>query len=94
MRLSPKLKEDLKKYLLDKIRIERQRVVVYSSVGLTGDEKKLLQTKLPNISFQDALYHIDETLLAGIVITVGSKVIDLSLKGALSNLRHIVYEGT
>lgn len=92
MKLNARLKEDLKKYLLDKIRDDRQKVTVYSSVQLSGEEKQLLKLKLPTISFQNAQYLIDESLLAGIMVKIGSKVIDLSIRGTLSNLKHIVYE--
>lgn len=93
MRLNPKIKAELKKYLLDKIKNNREKVIVYSGSKLSGEEIQLLKSKFPSISFGDAVYRIDENLLAGVKITVGSKVIDLSVKGTLSNLKHIVYEG-
>ncbi len=92
MRINQKLKGELKKYLLDKMRTDRQKVVVYSSVELSSGDIQMLESKFSNISFQNALYRIDESLLAGVVIKVGSKIIDCSVKGTLSNLKHIVYE--
>lgn len=92
MRINPKLKGELKKYLMDKMKSDRQKVVVYSSVKLSVDDIQTLKSKFSNISFQNAEYQIDESLLAGVMIKVGSKVIDCSVKGTLSNLKHIVYE--
>jgi F0F1-type ATP synthase delta subunit len=92
MRLNPKLKGDLKKHLLEKLKNDKEKVIVYSSVALSDGEKKILKLKLPSITFQKAEYRVDEELIAGVVVTVGSKVIDLSIKGTLSNLKHIVYE--
>lgn len=92
MRINSKLKGELKKYLLDKIRADHQKVVVYSSVKLSSSDVQTIKSKFSNISFQNAEYQIDESLLAGIILKVGSKVIDYSVKGALTNLKHIVYE--
>lgn len=92
MRINPKLKEDLRKYLTEKMKGDREKVVVFSSIKLSDFEKKLIKSKFSTISFQKAEYRIDENLIAGIIITVGSRVIDLSLKGSLTNLKHIIYE--
>ncbi|MDO8609961.1 MAG: F0F1 ATP synthase subunit delta [bacterium] len=92
MKINAKVKEDLKKYLLEKIRTEHKKVVVHSSYKLSDSDKKLVYSKFPKIDFSDAKYDVDETLIAGIVITLGSQIIDLSIKGSLSNLKHIIYE--
>lgn len=92
MRINPKLKGELKKYLLDKMRTDRQQIVVYSSVELSSADVQMLESKFSNISFQNAQYRVDESLLAGVVIKFGSKIIDCSVKGRLSNLKHILYE--
>lgn len=92
MRINPKLKGELKKFVLDKIRSDHERIVVYSSVRLSKDDVGILKSKFSGISFQNAQYCIDESLLAGVMIKVGSKIIDCSVKGTLSNLKHIVYE--
>ncbi len=92
MRLNPKLKEDLKRYLAEKIGSDRKKVIVYSSVKLTREEKNLLAGKLPEISFDVAEYKIDDSLIAGVKVAAGSKIVDLSLKGALLNFKSIIYE--
>ncbi len=92
MRINPKLKEDLKKYLSAKIQSNRNKVVVYSSITLSNEEKQLLARKLSDISFGSAEYRIDDSLIAGVKIAAGSKIIDLSLKGALLNFKDIMYE--
>ncbi|MBI3366297.1 F0F1 ATP synthase subunit delta [Candidatus Roizmanbacteria bacterium] len=94
VKINSKLKKDLKNYLLNKMRSERQRVIVYSSFKLSDNEKKLLKQKLPSIPFQKAEYKLDDSLLAGVLVSVGSKIIDLSVKGTLSNLKNIVYESS
>ncbi len=92
MKINSRLKQELKEYLLGKMRKDREKVVVYSSVKLSDEDRRLLKRKFSSIPFQEAEYKIDESLLAGVVIQVGSKIIDLSVRGTLSNLKHIIYE--
>lgn len=92
MRINPHLKEDLKKYLIEKIRKEKNAVKVMSGYRLGTVEKQLLHKKFDQLDWNSAQYEIDESLIAGVVITVGSRVIDLSLKGSLLSLKHIIYE--
>lgn len=92
MRIKPHLKEDLKKYLIDKVRSEEQKIKVYSAYELSEDEKNLIKKEIKDFDWSDVDYLIDDSLLAGIMIKKGSKVINLSLKGVLANLKKIVYE--
>lgn len=92
MKIKPHLKADLKKYLIEKVKNEEQRINVFSSYSLNAEEKNLIKSKLKNFDWSDVEYHIDESLLAGIVIKKGSQIINLSLKGTLANLKKIVYE--
>jgi len=92
MRINPRLKDDLRKYLIDKMRSEKNAVKVISSYNLGNEEKQLLKKTFPHYNWQTAKFIIDPSIIAGIIITVGSQVIDLSIKVSLSNLQNIVYE--
>ena len=93
MKINPKLKNDLKNFLLEKIQKEQNRVEVYSADALDVDEKKALsEKKFPNLNWKDAEYRIDKSIIAGVIIKVGSKTIDLSLIGSLSKLSNTLYE--
>lgn len=92
MKIKPHLKEQLKKYLIDKVKEEEQKIKVYSAYKLSENEVSLIKNKVKEYDWKNVDYLIDESLIAGIVIKKGSQIINLSLKGALVNLKKIVYE--
>ena len=66
-----------------------QRVLVTSAVALTDEEKSALADKLmsrfgTNLDFE---YKTDSSLLGGLVVRVGDRVIDASVAGKLHALR-------
>lgn len=92
MKINPKLKQDLKSFLMEKIQKEQNRVLVLSAYKLDMNERKLLEKKLSDLNWKDSVYQIDKSIIAGIIIKVGSKTIDLSLTGSLSKLSNTLYE--
>jgi len=92
MKINPKLKQDLKSFLMEKIQKEQNRVLVLSADKLDVDERKLLEKKFSDLNWKDSVYQIDKSVIAGIIIKVGSKIIDLSLTGSLSKLSNTLYE--
>lgn len=92
MKINPKLKEDLKGFLLERIKREQGRVLVLSADALDVDEKKVLAKKFSDLNWRDAVYQLDKSVIAGIIVKVGSKTIDLSLGGSLSKLSNTLYE--
>ena len=93
MKINPKLKDELKDFLMKKIQKEQNRVVVYSADGLDADEKKVLSgKKFTDLNWKEAVYEIDKSIIAGIIIKIGSRTIDLSLSGSLSKLSNTLYE--
>lgn len=77
---------------MDKIHKEQNRVLVFSADVLGVEEKKVLGKKFSELNWTEADYQIDKSIIAGIIIKVGSKTIDLSLMGSLSKLSNTLYE--
>lgn len=92
MKINPKLKKDLRSFLMENIQKEQNRVLVISADNLGSEEKKALEKKFSNLNWKDSIYQIDKSIIAGILIKVGSKTIDLSLMGSLSKLSNTLYE--
>lgn len=92
MKINPKLKKDLKSFLLDNIHKEQNRVQVLSADVLGVEDKKVLGKKFSELNWSQADYLVDKSIIAGIIIKVGSKTIDLSLMGSLSKLSNTLYE--
>ena len=63
-------------------------VIVTTAIALSAEQKQTLQSALTKqygqISFQEI---IDEDVLGGIKVTVGSKQLDVTVKSKLNQLR-------
>ena len=92
MKINPKIKEDLRDFLMEKIQKEQSLVTVFSADGLDVEEKQSLEKKFRDINWAEAVYEIDKSVIAGIIIKAGSKTVDLSLSGLLSKLSNTLYE--
>lgn len=92
MKINPKIKDGLKDFLMEKIQKEQNRVTIYSTDILDFDEKKALEKKFSDLNWAEVVYEIDKSIIAGIIIKVGSRTIDLSLAGLLSKLSNTLYE--
>ena len=94
MKIKPRLKEDLRKYLLLKLSEEAKNVTVISSHKLTNEELENIILVFPNIKNKRIKIEIDEDLMAGFIIKEGSKIIDLSLKSSLNKIKKNIDELT
>ncbi|RLC78425.1 MAG: ATP synthase F1 subunit delta [Chloroflexi bacterium] len=67
----------------------RQLVVITSAVPLTEEEKARLQRRLINLygPYLDFRYYVDPDILGGMVVRIGDRVIDGSIRGRLEALR-------
>lgn len=92
MKINPKLKDDLKRFLMDKIQAERSIVTVYSANLLSDDDKNILADKFKDLDWKNARFEIDKSVIAGVIIKIGSRTVDLSLSGSLSKLNNTLYE--
>ncbi len=94
MKIKPRLKEDLRKYLLLKLGEEAKNVTIISSHKLTNEEIENIKLAFPNIKNKRIKIETDENLMAGFIIKEGSKIIDLSLKSSLNKIKKNIYELT
>jgi len=92
MRIDPKIKEDLKNKLKEELADKKIRVVVVSAYKLSEAEINNLSDVFPQLLRSKIEYFVDENLIAGYLIKIGSQLIDLSLKGQLQNLKNKIYE--
>ncbi len=91
MKVDPAVLHELKK-AYNQIRTSGGIVEVISAYQLGDAEKKELVEKLPMLKDAKVTYTVDQSVLAGIIIKFGSKMIDLSLQNELTNLKHFIYE--
>ena len=92
MRIDPKIKQDLKNKLKEELADKKNRVVVVSAYKLSETEINSLNDAFPQLLQSKTEYLVDENLIAGYIIKIGSQVTDLSLKGQLQNFKNKIYE--
>jgi ATP synthase F1 delta subunit len=91
MKIDQTIKEDLKEYFKDRMKQVKEKVIITSAYELSNEEEKTIISSL-GLTGGKIEYKVDRTLLAGVIVTYGSKIIDVSLKGQLQNFKHILYE--
>jgi len=94
MKIDPQLKEELKKYIIEREYKLKRKVTITSAYALTEKEMDILKTNLPVLKEAVVDNLIDRDLVAGVVIRFGTKMIDLSLKGELQSLLKLIYDIT
>ena len=92
MKIDTNIKENLKKYLAELLKNEKEKVTVISAYTLNNDELAALYKYIPRLKNSQINFAINENVIAGVVIKIGSKVIDLTLGGRLNNLKNYMYE--
>lgn len=91
MNIDPQLKSELKEYVLQKLHDQKKKVQLSSAYKLSSEDLQLLKSHLPFLKEAQIEESTNHELLAGIIITFGSKMIDLSLKGQLREVTNILH---
>lgn len=76
----------------EKLTKEGGVVEISTPYTFSDQEKKELEKKLGLGQAVRYEYTVDESIMAGFIVRYGSKMIDLSLRSELQNLKHIMYE--
>lgn len=92
MKINQKLKKDLNNFLSKKILQEKNLVKVESAYPISQEEKETVKKGFKNLNWDNATFTVDESIIAGIKIKMGSQVFDLSLSGILDKLTKNLYE--
>lgn len=83
--------EEILKYVVDSIKEYRKIGVAYvtTAIPLQENEKKDIEAKLLNTTKYETLechYQVDEGLIGGVVIRMGDRVVDSSIRTKLESL--------
>ncbi|PIZ64629.1 hypothetical protein COY14_04350 [Candidatus Roizmanbacteria bacterium CG_4_10_14_0_2_um_filter_36_9] len=93
MKIDPTIKKELRKYLLDRMSGKKKaKVTITAPYELERSDVENLKKKISILSEADIEIAVDKNILAGVVITFGSKVIDLTINTELQKLAHTIYE--
>lgn len=69
-----------------------QEATLVVPYDISDEEQRAIVEKFPQIKDKKLSVLIDEALMGGFVVTYGSKMIDLSIRGALQSLLKKLYE--
>ncbi|MBI1863148.1 F0F1 ATP synthase subunit delta [Candidatus Microgenomates bacterium] len=89
MNLDPHLKDEVKKFLIRKMREESEIVTVVTAQPLTASQETAIRALIPE-SKKELNQEVDTSLIAGMIVKKGSKILDLSIKGRLQNLQNVL----
>ncbi len=93
MKIDPQTQKELKDIFHERVRNQKQKIIISAPYRLSMTDKDLIMKHVPVRNIPGNIeYEIDSSLLAGVIIRVGSKIIDFSLKGKLQNLKQSMYE--
>lgn len=92
MKINRQIKEDLKKYLDELLKNEKEKVTIISAQALNNEEMSTLYKYIPRLKESQIDFAINKNVIAGVLIKIGSKAIDLTLTGQLKNLKNQMYE--
>lgn len=94
MKIDPVIKEELKQFVVEKLKRQNERLVIVSASKLSNADLVTVRKNL-GLSPKAAIeQRVDEELLGGIILTVGTKMIDLSIRGQLQKFHREMYEIT
>lgn len=92
MKINPQLKEELKARLSSQMAKEKEKLFVFSTYLLSSDEMGRLLKSLPDLKDRPRENMIDTSILGGIIVQYGSKIIDLSLRHLLQTFQKTIHE--
>ncbi len=94
MKIDPKLKDELKRTLLDDLQKKASIVTIETANPLSEKQLEDLYEKVPFLKTMTVQFKINKTLLAGFVIKQGSTINDYSLSTKISQIKRNLYEIT
>ncbi|PIY72272.1 hypothetical protein COY87_01820 [Candidatus Roizmanbacteria bacterium CG_4_10_14_0_8_um_filter_33_9] len=92
MKINPQLKEELKKHLDSEIQKSKEEVILFSPYSLEQLEIDSLLNCFPMLKRNSVKNIVDSSLIGGVIIQYGSKIIDLSIKSVLHTFQKKLYE--
>ncbi len=92
MAIDPRIKQELERYLQNRVGKDECRAVVISAYKLDAEEIKAIKTAIPALKLYNIDNAVSENILGGFIIKFDTKIIDLSLLGQLKNFKKLMYE--
>ena len=94
MKIDPKLKDELKRTLLEDLQKKARIVTIETANSLSKKQLEDIYEKVPFLKTMTVQFKINKKLLAGFIIKQGSTINDYSLSTKISQIKRNLYEIT
>jgi len=93
MRIDSSALKELKIFYANRPESSTAKLTVISAYKLGAEEKDMINTFLKKNGLQEVQIRekVEKEVIGGVILVAGSTVIDLSLKGQLTNLKKDLY---
>jgi len=68
------------------------KVTIMSAYELSEDELTSVRKMFPALKEAEIVNLVDKNIFSGLIIKIGTRIVDLTLNGALQNLKKQIYE--
>lgn len=86
------IKEEIRKYFLERMTKDTLTAVVYTPYKLSQNEINSVKKELPFFSKYRIINLVDKDIISGFIIKFGTKIIDVSMRNQLKNFQKRLYE--
>lgn len=92
MKLKPEMKEDIRKFIRERLEEKQKEITITAPYSLSQEDVREIIGYYPELESKKIRTIVNKKLMAGLIIAQGTKVLDLSLVEKIKNLRKIVNE--
>jgi F0F1-type ATP synthase delta subunit len=91
LKINPDLKKQVREFVKERLEHGVQYVELISPYELSSQEIDKYRREVGISGSAEVFNIVDKSLMAGIVVRCGSKMIDLSVRSELENLKNTLY---
>lgn len=92
MKIKSEIKEDIRKFIRERLQKRQQEVTIIAPYTLSPEDLQEIIEQYPQLESKKLTTVVDANIIAGIIIKIGTRVLDLSLANKIRNLQHLVNE--
>ncbi len=92
MKIKAEIKKDIKRFIREGLKKKQEEVTIIAPYTILPDDLQEIIKLYPQLESKKLITVVDPNIIAGVVIKMGTKVLDLSLANKIRNLQHSVNE--
>lgn len=92
MKIKPEIKEDIRRFIRERLQKKQEEVTIIAPYAFSPEDLQEVIKQYPQLESKKLITIVDTSIIAGIVIKIGTKVLDLSLANKIRSLQNLVNE--